>query len=46
MVLVNSGPATQVIAPINATCDPLAPDDVKDPAAPDAADDGTKFDKM
>jgi len=46
MVLINSGPAVAVPAPANSTCDPQAPDDVKDPAAPDAADDGTKFDKM
>jgi type VI secretion system secreted protein VgrG len=46
MVLINSGPAVPVLAPMNSTCDPQAPDDVKDPAAPDTADDGTKFDKM
>jgi hypothetical protein len=46
MVLINSGPAVAVPAPPNSTCDPQAPDDVKYPAMPDTADDGTKFDKM
>jgi hypothetical protein len=35
-----------VLAPPNSACDPQAPDDVKNPATPDTADDGTKFDKM
>jgi type VI secretion system secreted protein VgrG len=46
MVLINSGPAVPVVAP---PCTPAAtsmPVDPKDPAAPDTADDGTKFDKM
>lgn len=46
MVLINSGPAVAVPAPPNSACDPVAPDDVKNPAGPDTADDGTKFDKM
>jgi hypothetical protein len=46
MVLINSGPAVAVPAPPNSACDPQAPDDVKNPATPDTADDGTKFDKM
>jgi type VI secretion system secreted protein VgrG len=46
MVLINSGPAVAIPAP---PCTPAAttmPVDPKDPAAPDTADDGTKFDKM
>jgi hypothetical protein len=46
MVLINSGPAVPVAEPEYDPHEALAPDDVKDPAAPDTADDGTKFDKM
>jgi type VI secretion system secreted protein VgrG len=47
MVLINSGgPTVSGAAPDNSSCNPQAPDEVKRPDMPNAADDGTKFDKL
>jgi type VI secretion system secreted protein VgrG len=46
MVLINSGGIDPTEAPTALPTPPALVETPKDPAAPDAADDGTKFDKM